>query len=33
MSIPWLKNLYTAAMEGTGLLNLTRNLEKPFSPI
>ncbi len=26
MSLPWLKNLSTSALEGTGVLNLTKSL-------
>jgi hypothetical protein len=33
MSLPWLKNLSTAALEGTGVVNLTKSLERTFSPM
>jgi hypothetical protein len=30
MSLPWLKNLSTGALEGTGVLNLTKSLARTF---
>jgi hypothetical protein len=35
MSLPWLKNLYTATLEGTDVKKLTKTqvLSKTFSPM